>query len=301
MRINVSSHELAHLWFHQTQSHAKAGNFYFNHTSIFSYGGHFEIARIDHSRGKRIVFFTERGYSNSTARHKSRTRQAIPQSTEILFVPDVALVGHHSRMIAAFKRDMESQVLVCAKSRGRFETEESKLNGIVNRLNRYCEYFKLRGRHKAPPIPSRELLKKRAELATRREAKAKAAREIAYKKMLEQRAAELPAVIDEWRASGNGMTYEYRELLSGDLMRVVGDEVITTRGARVPLEHIKRALPIVLKIIERGELWETNGHTIHVGHYQLERILPDGTVIAGCHTFKADEVKALAAQLSLTA
>jgi len=43
--------------------------------------------------------------------------------------------------------------------------------------------------------------------------------------------------------------------------------------------------------------WQRNGKTIHLGHYQIDKIA-DGQVIAGCHTIPIAEIERLAATLN---
>lgn len=46
-----------------------------------------------------------------------------------------------------------------------------------------------------------------------------------------------------------------------------------------------------------GKNWRTNGHTLHLGHYKIDRIMPDGTVYAGCHIVKWAEIERIAGQI----
>lgn len=57
----------------------------------------------------------------------------------------------------------------------------------------------------------------------------------------------------------------------------------TSKGASFPLSHAKRGLMLVESVIARGESWKRNGHTCHLGHYQIDSIDAQGTVKAGCH------------------
>lgn len=59
--------QVAHLFANQLQSEARTqtNNFYFFNDTIYSYGSHFVIAK--HYNG--VLLFTERGYSNTTAKH----------------------------------------------------------------------------------------------------------------------------------------------------------------------------------------------------------------------------------------
>lgn len=72
--------ELPHIWANQQQDEARAGSFYFKGATIFSYGSHFPIATIEGGN----VLFTMRSYSNTTAKHISKARQAISHIAGLL-------------------------------------------------------------------------------------------------------------------------------------------------------------------------------------------------------------------------
>ena len=69
---------VAHLWANQSQDNAKnsSGNLFFNGKIIYSYGYHFPIAKHVQNNGISAVLFTERSYSNTTAKHVSAVIQA---------------------------------------------------------------------------------------------------------------------------------------------------------------------------------------------------------------------------------
>lgn len=74
--------EIAHLWAHQVQKEAYKPNysFYFEGKSIYSYGSHFEIARlvdVPHEDNP-VVLFNNQTYSMSTSVHQNAVRSAIP-------------------------------------------------------------------------------------------------------------------------------------------------------------------------------------------------------------------------------
>lgn len=80
-------------------------------------------------------------------------------------------------------------------------------------------------------------------------------------------------------------------------LRVKDNEVQTPQGARVPLEHVKKALPVVLAIVENGREYRRNGHTIHLGHYAIDSIDAQGNLRAGCHLFSKAEIERFAGVL----
>lgn len=78
------------------------------------------------------------------------------------------------------------------------------------------------------------------------------------------------------------------------LLRREGEEIVTSLGARIPIEHARRAFAIVLKIRQRGVEFISNGRTIHVGIYQIESVSKDGDIVAGCHRISWEEIEDLA-------
>lgn len=85
------------------------------------------------------------------------------------------------------------------------------------------------------------------------------------------------------------------------LLRIVGDTVETSRGARFPVSHAVRGLALVRAVMARGEEWRTNGHTCHLGHYRVDCITADGTVYAGCHVVPWSSIERIAPELDAMA
>lgn len=83
------------------------------------------------------------------------------------------------------------------------------------------------------------------------------------------------------------------------MLRLDGDEIVTSMGAHIPKDHA----PIIWKQVQRcvssQTPWEKNGHTIHAGAYSIDRIEPDGTMKAGCHTIPHSELRSMARALGL--
>jgi hypothetical protein len=81
------------------------------------------------------------------------------------------------------------------------------------------------------------------------------------------------------------------------MLRIKAEEIETSLGARIPVQHALRVLPLVREIIGAGRMYKANGHTIHLGHYSLDEITADGTIIAGCHRIARSEFERFAAVL----
>lgn len=76
------------------------------------------------------------------------------------------------------------------------------------------------------------------------------------------------------------------------MLRVDGDDMETSHGARVPMADAERTFKFVLACREKG--WHRNGTTHAVGPYQLEAVNNNG-VVAGCHHVSWAEIETFAA------
>jgi hypothetical protein len=73
----------------------------------------------------------------------------------------------------------------------------------------------------------------------------------------------------------------------------------TSLGATVPLEHAIKVFRFVKLCREEGREWHRNGHTLRVGHFQVDHVLPNGDFHAGCHFIQWPETERLAGLLGL--
>lgn len=73
----------------------------------------------------------------------------------------------------------------------------------------------------------------------------------------------------------------------------------TSLGATVPLDHAIKVFRFVKLCREQGREWHRNGHTLRVGHFQVDHVAANGDFEAGCHSIKWPEVERLAGLLGL--
>jgi hypothetical protein len=299
----VSSGQVPHLWFHKVQDSAKNsnGSLYFNGPTIFSYGSHFPIARHVQSGKKSAVLFTEKDYSVTTSGHKSAVRSAIPEGTTVFHVPEVFqedryASNDHARNLVSYVERVANHLAKCARARQSYskQWEHGRAVALREEARAYAKFFRLK-LPKIAPIPaldSKELDAIKAREATK--SAEKAAQERIRKAELAKRAAELA---NKWR-TGEYDGYFHN---SSVMLRIRGEEIETSRGARVPISHAIRGLRFVREVVKRGEAFQTNGHTFHLGHYQIDRIDVDGTLHAGCHVIPYTEIERIAPQLEALA
>ena len=129
---------VAHLFANQLQSEARtqAGNFYFNQNMIFSYGSHFCIARhIDNN----TLLFTERNYSNSTAKHIAHVKNACNHLDKIYCYNPT---GTHIDNFNYWIREAEFNInkLKAARKPEKYIFE---LQSIKNKAEKYANFFNI--------------------------------------------------------------------------------------------------------------------------------------------------------------
>lgn len=93
---------------------------------------------------------------------------------------------------------------------------------------------------------------------------------------------------DEWR-NGASVSLPYDLPV---MLRAEGDEMVTSKGARVSLEDARRTYRFALLCRAKG--WHRNGETHAIGAYQLDAVNENG-VVAGCHRVTWEEIERFAA------
>lgn len=149
---------------------------------------------------------------------------------------------------------------------------------------------------------------KRAEIERRRAFEAEREREREERRQEARRElARYPERVADWRAGrihdlnlpgAYLLTREERDAAGmnhGPLMRIVGAEVQTSQGARVPVSDIAPALAHVMRIWREGSTYAAGlGGGPRLGGFTLTAVTPD-CVKVGCHTFARAEVERFAA------
>ena len=97
------------------------------------------------------------------------------------------------------------------------------------------------------------------------------------------------------------LPYSLRLCNGGALLRLVGNRIQTSQGAEFPVEHGRRAFPIIARIRNLGREWKANGEQIPLGHFKIDSVAANGDVTAGCHFVKYEEIHAMAIQLGIVA
>jgi len=295
MRTVFSSHsEVAHIWASRSQVEGRAGNIFFEDQVIYSYGRHFPVARFAPEFGA-VVLFTDRGYSNSTGKHKSIIRAAIPSNYQVIYCNDptrttVHNLGHWQGTAERLRRDFASKTHKISRGNIAVELFKTCESVIV-----YCMALGI-----AAPDWTEETNEEMTardyvyELAKAREIKREAARKEREQLAALKASERLPL----WLAGESVPTFDFHYLET--MLRVKGDNIETTRGAKIPIEDAIKLWPLLLRVKNTGKTLEAGLHAINLGPYRFNSF--DGeTLIVGCHSIAWPQLERMAYELNLIA
>lgn len=279
-----SNRELAHIWANNNDSsvYKRASSLSCQFDRLYSYNTC--IAEIVGD----CVIFNNHSYSNSTSKHQGLARQSIHGKTAIyLDVPRYDLrslrftQGDFDELIVKPNHAKISELLV--------KGERARLNGdfyksqafnISENVKQYAQLLELN----YTPLDLGEYQK----LAIEADKVRKAQEKIRKAERVKQQAEDLA----KWRAGEDMRSY-----FEVTALRIKGDEIETSRGAKIPLEHAIRAYPL-LKRLHNGEAHDLSSHSIKLGHYSVNRV-EKNDLIVGCHRIPFSEIYSIANQLNL--
>jgi hypothetical protein len=302
-----STGEIPHLFAHKVQESARnaQGNFYFTGTdgapvSLWSYGSHWEIMRhVTTKRGSAVLWNSD-SRSVTTSGQTREALSAVPPDVPKFRVTRLQQFdlrydakAQHAKQLEGYAYDINLHLLQATRARSswRKESEHNTAQKLTDERNAYVTFFGLRNKPLAdvPALDSQQIQAIKAKEAARVKAE-----NTKQEKLRAERAAKEAESLALW--IGGQLAYGHFPN-SPVALRINGNEIETTLGARVPLAHAKRALVLVRAVVSRGETWQTNGHTCHIGNYKLDRIEADGTLRAGCHVIARSEWERIAPQL----
>jgi hypothetical protein len=138
MKKVVSSSEVCHIFANQLQDEARTAtsNLYFRGKELYSYGSHFCIARFVDSS---TLLFTERSYSNTTAKHISAALHAVSHKTKIYCAHPT---GTHESNFNYWQAAAEGH-LEKLKKANKPEIYLIQLERIKDKAKIYADWFKI--------------------------------------------------------------------------------------------------------------------------------------------------------------
>jgi len=293
----MNNSQVAHIWANQSKTIAKGSNFFFNNESIYSYGYHFEVARLvqTEKKNKTIALLEPRTYSNSTNRHQSLARNAVHGLYESF---DFQLWNRdltHKDFLEAFNR-FETLVIDSLKKskRARKYTDWHIRNAVnaVEQWNKLKAYFPTltKGIKKLKTLDQEQIDK-----LVESEKKKKAIEAKKNKAFIDKQ-------IKMWLNHDiNSLPHDSKTMIRQKVKRVITesgnapeirllDEIETSRGASVPLDHAKLFFNAIKRFEKRPN--DCNSR-FRVGHFTLDKLTEKGAKI-GCHLLEWKEINRFA-------
>jgi hypothetical protein len=224
MRKVVSPQEVAHLFATQSQVEARTqtSNLYFYNDKIYSYGSHFCIAKFVDSN---TLLFTERSYSNTTAKHINAVYHATSHKDKIYCAYPT---GSHEQNFNYWLNEAES-ITAKLKNARKPEIYLTQLNNLKYKVDRYKQYFSI-----DMPITLEKVLSimNKEEVSEYLESKQKLIDAEAKRKAKEH--AKLHAQeLKKWRVFEKQILY----LRDGfDYIRKDDENFQTSQGVKIPID-----------------------------------------------------------------
>ena len=338
MRHVYPTDEVPHLWAHQSQSDARnpQGNLFFNGPTIYSYRTSWPLARIyKHVKRGTLVLTNADKCSTTTAGHQSAVNQACSHLSSAA-VPQ-CVIGDwthtekqdHEINAAYFQSEIarllkEAGHVLQVRSADWRNTQAREL--YIDALA-YSRFFGIRRKIPAFPADEFDAARERARrietpdpvkdaAKLRERAKREAARSARLDALFTLHFGEQEQRAADWRAGAvsslTARSAGYYGLSRADryalqnreqdlpcMLRVSGDQIETSQGARIPLDHAPRVWALVQACRSSGRAYEKNGHTEHAGSYAIDSVSAAGDLKARCHTIAFAEIERLAVQLGL--
>lgn len=276
----MNQRDLIHKWAHGLNDAKSGGAVYATNGILFSYGSHFPLGiRCGDIDGKPAFLLNSRSYSNSTSQHQSWTSGATHHG-ERLSVPMYGTNWTDS--IDRMESDQKAGELATLSRGPRKRADgEQMAHGVAQAAKRLPVFLK--GAGAALDAKQRAKLRKLAAwtpadpvaLAARIEAdKKKQARKV--RRMEAERVKEQAERLAKWK---QGEGWGYFNTLA---LRVNGEVVETTQGARVPVD--------AARILWIGWKAGKDMKGRHVGPFEVNEQTPEALTI-GCHTITLDAAK----------
>lgn len=275
MKKVFDNKQLAHVWASQSQDQGSnpSGSMYFRGPTIFSYGNHFPMAKI--YSGFALV--NSNGYSVTTAKHLSLVKTALHGRVRYVEVPypddlnNADNENHLLNQISDLVRDIFKGKMV----------PNHLLISTISELNRLYTYQNTRKVFTFDRETSEVLTLLNNKAFEKNEIKNQI-KEVKKAKALEKRQTYYSTQVPLWLTHKNESEIP-SDFFPFDMVRTSGNEVETSRGAKVPLQRAFELLRLIeLKLPITG---------LKVGSFEIESEPIDDFIKIGCHKINLTQTK----------
>lgn len=314
MKTVFDNRQAAHIWAQQNQASGRSnnGNMFFEGKTIYSYGYHFPMASFVTND---TVFINSDRYSVSTGKQQGYVAYAVNHknrlyvSTRVIkaFVQEREFGKATQAALAEDAiREAKNWIEKAAKRKAqKFAANDLiKAQGAIEAAEHIFTYFDAQ-----PPKEFRAFKKTLSGDDVQKVIDAEKSRLQKEEKARQKRHAEAQAKLKASCLAWQKFSTDYDMPVNQSdkiYMRVAPLELIddesvieTTKGAKFPVGHAKKAFLIIRAMKEKNQAWQQNGKTIHLGHFQIDSIDAQGNVQAGCHFVEWDQIEYIATVLKI--
>jgi hypothetical protein len=286
MRTKYSSNsELSHIWANDPDpSIGKSANSMSCHNGkLYSYSTC--IAQII---GDTVIYNTA-SYSVTTSKQQGYAHGASShfQHKIYLNIPKRGLdslvfsQSEFDNIIEFSEREASQALLKASRSRKYSDMYNREALSIFSNLEAYALFSDLE--YERPNLVHLR------ESALRADIEAKAIEKVRKAERIKEQAEALI----NWR---NGEDVRNRFEITA--LRIKEDQIETTKGARIPLDHAIKFWGLIKSWHEKGVSYVKDHHSIHLGNYSVNRF-ENGILTVGCHSIPYSEIESIAHQLRL--
>ena len=271
MRNVLKPGEVFHYFANKVQPSGWGGNTSFALPNAYSYAA---IIGRHYPQGVALASGT---WSPTTTNHQSDLRRACSNLTRV-YVPDPASVDTSYR---AVNIEVAALLRKACTAKARRDSYLSEALSKVQNFNTFAMWCDSPLRIE-PPVTDPEALKAIAQSVKVETA----ARNAAIKERARLDSLDNAAKLQAWR-DGAPVYLPYGLPVA---LRINGDTIETTNGARIPVTEC----PLIWAMVTRGRDWKP-GATI--GVYQLTKIRANGSIVVDCHDIEFSELAYIADKL----
>lgn len=296
-RVFSTADQVLHIWANQTQSDARSSNVFFDGKSCFSYGRHYELGRLTKYKGIPVALINATGYSVTTSKHISMARSAVSHLIHLDVDGSFNVKDALKTQQAEFKAEYEAHFRKRSFWQGS-QWADSWLANSISEFNSTCKQLKESRFQVKITLKMVTAYNAHIQACLKRQAELKSPEALALKaKRAEKRAAlnllKVDKEIQAWR-NGGTCTDAVRSL-APQILRIKGNEVETSRGARVPLDAARALLSQILEKPNAADGLIMGAASI--GGYQLRDYDHERDIIQiGCHSIALVEAVTVLAE-----
>jgi hypothetical protein len=274
MRTVFNNDELVHVWASQSQDEGNANSMSFRYGTLYSYAA--KIGKIVDG----VALLVDRKWSVTTSAHQSLAYGAVSHLTRFRVA---SVEPDHKDNINHYVDEIKDSFTRYFRARQNKPYIHSENHGWHQEMIAYADYF---GINYPASVGAYVLadgdeatavqLERHKETQVKERKAAKKAIETAQDNWIDGKSNQTSVM-------SNGKSFTF----SHTLVRLDGDNILTSRGARVPARDAR----ILYKAIKAGK----PVHGFKIGMYTVTGL--NGTLVIGCHSIQRKEIDRLASRL----